>query len=512
MRSGLSRLVAAALAVVVLGACSSGSGGSGSGDGSAAGGAIRVGVSSMPPGLGDPFTGIGAQSVYTWSALFDPLTMVDESGTPQPWLATEWQNIDDTTWEFSLRDDVTFANGEKFDAEAVAATIEYLISETGSTSVVGSELSMLEATEVVDETTIRISTSTPDATLPARLSAVYIVAPDAWAELGPEGFAAAPVGTGPFLATSIDANGMEGEAFEESWRAPAADEFKVTMLADSAARLQALQSGQLDVAIALSPDQIPAIESSGGTVEDSPAPQVMSFAFVQTGEESPVQDQQVRLALNHAVDREAIAESIFGGLARPATQGSTPESFGYNEEITGYEYDPDLARTMLEEAGYGDGLDLKATVTVGSFPGDNEVYQAGADNLSDVGVSLEFETVQFAQWLERYQQSSWTTEMFNQSWNLAPVGDAIRPAMIFSCKKNNPFVCDESITELIDQINAEFDPDTRKGLLEQLAGEYHENPPSLLLIEQVDLNATGQGVEGFTMSSRFIQYEEITLG
>lgn len=509
MRTGLSRLVTVMVAAVALTACSSGSGGDS--ESSEGGGTIRVGVSSMPPGLGDPFTGVGAQSVYTWSALFDPLTMVDDSGKPQPWLATSWENVDENTWEFALRDDVTFANGEDFNAEAVVATIDYLTSEEGSASVVGSELAALEGAEAVDETTVRVTTSEPDATLPARMSAVYIVAPEAWAELGPDGFAAAPVGTGPFLATSIDANGMKAEAFEDSWRAPTADAIEVKMLADAASRLQALQSGQLDVAIALSPDQISAIESSGGTVQDSPAPQVMSFAFVQTEGDSPVKDQRVRVALNHAVDREAIAESIFGGLARPATQGSTPETFGYDDSLEGFEYDPDRAKALLEEAGYGDGLQLKATVTVGSFPGDSEVYQSAAADLAKIGVDLEFETVQFAQWLERYQQNSWTTPMFNQSWNVAPVGDAIRPAMIFSCKKNNPFVCEDSIVKLIDKANAEFDPDAREGVLKELAQEYHKNPPSLFLIEQVDLNATGEGVDGFSMTSRFIQYEDISV-
>src|SRR5690606_36448292 len=109
MRTGLSRLVTDMVAAVALTACSSGSGGDS--ESSEGGGTIRVGVSSMPPGLGDPFTGVGAQTVYTWSALFDPLTMVDDSGKPQPWLATSWENVAENTWEFALRDDVTFANG-----------------------------------------------------------------------------------------------------------------------------------------------------------------------------------------------------------------------------------------------------------------------------------------------------------------------------------------------------------------------------------------------------------------
>lgn len=506
----------AAVAVIALSGCAAGStepGGAAGEDAGQPGGTIRVAVNSLPPGYGNPFTGIGAQSVYTWSALFDPLVMVDADGTPQPWLAETWENVDDLTWSFDIRDGVEFANGEVLDAAAVKSTIDYLVSDEGRTTVVGAELKMLESATVVDEDTLEIRTNVPDAGLPARLSAMYIVAPGAWAELGPDGFAAKPVGTGPFVADGFDANKVTATAFEDSWREPQADAFEVTLIADSAARLQALQSDQVDIAIALSPDQVPAIESAGAAPNATAAPQVMALAFPQTiGDgDRAINDPRVRLALNYAVDRQAIADSVLGGLARAATQGATPESFGYNPEIQGYEYDPDKARALLEEAGYGGGLDLTASVTVGSFPGDSEIWQATQAFLKEVGVNVTFETVQFAQWLERYQQNSWTGDMFNQSWNLAPTGDAIRPAMIFSCFKANPFVCDESTTPIIEQINAEFDVDAREALLHELAEKFHEDPPSLLLVEQVDLNATAANVQGYEMVSRFITYETITV-
>lgn len=483
------------------------------GDEGVDGGTIRVAVNALPPGLGNPFTGIGAQSIYTWSALFDPLVMVDESGVPQPWLATGWENIDPNTWQFDVRDDVSFSDGDMLDAAAVKSTIDYLVSDEGRTSVVGAELKMIEGAEVVDDDTVKITTNTPDAGLPARLSAVYIVGPEAWAELGADGFATAPVGTGPFVIESIDANKATAVANTNSWRAPKADALEVTLLGDSAARLQALQSSQVDLAIALSPDQLDAIEAAGASPNPVPAPQVMALAFTQTiGDgNQPINDPLVRLALNHAVDRQAIADSVLGGLARPATQGATPETFGYNPDVTGYEYDPEKAVELLEEAGYADGLELTGTVTVGSFPGDSEIWQAVQGYLAEVGVTLTFETAQFAQWLEKYQQNSWTSDIFNQSWNVAPTSDAIRPAMIFSCKKANPFVCDEDIVPLIDAINSEFDVDSREKLLHELAVAFHENPPSLLLVEQVDINATADGVAGYEMVSRFIAYEKLTV-
>jgi peptide/nickel transport system substrate-binding protein len=506
-----SRALAGVAVVAVLAACSTSDSDSDAGQAGSPGGTIRVAVSSLPPGQGNPFTGIGAQSVYTWSAIFDPLTMVDDSGKPQPWLATSWSNIDELTWQFKLREGVTFSNGEPFNAEAVKATVDYLISDTGKTSVVGAELKMLAGATVVDEHTVEIKTSAPEAILPARMSTMYIVAPKAWSELGPDGFAAAPVGTGPFAVESITQDRIKAKAFTASWRKPQAEAFEIIKLAESSARVQAIQSNQVDLSIALSPDQVATIESSGAKVQATAAPQVMALGFVQVKEDSPVADVRVRKALNHAVDSEAIAKNLLAGLGRPAVQGATKETFGYNEAITGFKYDPELAKQLLAEAGYADGLTLTATVTVGSFPADSEIFQATADYLSKVGVTLKLETVQFSQWLEHYQNTSWKSEMFNQSWNTAPIGDAIRPALIFSCKKNNPFFCDESLNPLLDEINSEFDTAKREKLLHDLAVRNAENPPSLLLVEQVDLNATGAKVAGYEIKSRFILYEKLTV-
>lgn len=511
-RHGRITLAALAATGTLLAGCSAGSSDSGktSANG-ASGGTIRVGVVNLPPGQGNPYTAIGAPSIYTWSAIFDPLTMVDAKGTPQPHLAESWKNTSPTTWQFTLRKNVTFSDGEKLDAAAVKATVDYLTSEAGKTSVVGSELKMLAGAKVVDDQTVEISTSTADAILPSKLTSMYIVAPDAWKKSGPDGFAAKPVGTGPFTADSFDQSKITLSANAKSWRAPKAAKMEVVKLAESAPRLQALQSKQIDLAIALSPDQAPQAEQSGAKMQISPAPQVSAFAFVQSKSNSPVADKRVRQAMNYAVDKKAIADNLLGGLGKPATQGATPETFGYDPEIKGYEYSPAKAKQLLADAGYADGITLNATVTVGSFPADSEIYQSTADYLSKVGITLKLNTVPFAEWLEKYQANTWPGDMFNQSWNVAPIGDAIRPASIFSCAKVNPFFCDQEATPLIQQINTEFDSTKREALLKQLAKHNFDTAPSLLLVEQVDVNATSANVGGYAAQNRFISYEKMTV-
>ncbi len=503
---------AAAVAAIALNACSPATSGGEeeSSSDAASGGTLRVGVHNLPPGLGNPYTGVGSPGVFTWSAIFDSLTLLDEEGAVQGSLAESWENTSPTTWQFSLREGVEFSNGEAFDAAAVKATVDYLISEAGAASVVGGELDVIAGAEVVDDATVAIETEEPDPVLPARLAAMSVVAPQAWADLGPEGFASAPVGTGSFIVESIDANRVELVAFEESWRAPQVDALELIKLAEPASRVQALQSGQVDMAINLAPDQLPLVEQSGATAHTSPAPQVMSLAFYEQGG-GPVVDARVREALNYAVDKAAMAESLLGGLANPATQGVTPTAFGFNPDLEGFPYDPDRARELLEEAGYGDGLQLVADVVVGTYAADAEIYQATAADLAEVGVDLELRQMPFSQWLELYTTNGWTGDTFGLSWNTAPASDAIRPFVIFSCAKQPAFFCDQEVMPLIDEANNEFDADAREQILFQIGEQMQENPPSLLLVEQVDVNATADNVEGYEAANRVIQYDRMTV-
>lgn len=497
----------AALAAVT--ACGGTTGGDAEQQGES-GGTLRIGVPDLPPGQGNPFTAVGSPSVYTWAAIFDSLTVINAEGETTPALATEWENLDENTWRFTLREDVTFSNGEPLDAEAVVETVDYLLTDEGSATIVGGELTTLESVEAEDDFNVLITTDQPDPILPTRISVMSIVAPQAWADLGPEGYAAEPVGTGPFTVDSLTQNEVRLSANEDSWRAPQVDALTLTRLAEAAPRTQALQSGQIDLAIRVSPDQMETLTGSGFQIETAPA-QIMSLAFRQIDEDSPVADPKVRRALNHAVNRDTMVDSLLGGEGGVPTQGTSSTTFGHNPDLAGFEYDPDLARELLEEAGYGDGIDLTSQIVVGSFAADSEIYQAAAADLAEVGVNLELEQVSFAEWLERYQTDNWDLDLFGLSWNAAPILDASRPYTIFSCLKPSPFFCDEDVAEILEDADTEFDPEVRESMLQDVAEHMQENPPSLLLVEQVDINATSPNVQGYVDDNRLIRYEDITV-
>jgi len=473
---------------------------------------LRVGVWDLPPGKGNPFTGRSVPSVFVWDAVFDPLVRISATGGPEAVLAKSWESVEPTRWRFVLKEGVSFSNGAPVNADAVVATIEYLLTEEGRASSVGGEVRNISGVAKVNDMTVDITTSGPDPVLPNKLGLVFIVEPGAWAELGPEGFADAPVGSGAFKVEGWGTNEARLVANKTSWRAPKIDGMTIVELPERAARLQALLSNQIDVGFGFSPDNIGQIEAAGMKVMASPAPQVMSLAFAtEAHPDSPFNDVRVRKAANLAVNRDVIAEVLLAGLGNGASQAGTPTAFGYDPSLSSYPYDPDQAKKLLAEAGYPDGFSATAHVVVGSFPADSEIYQQAAIDLAAVGIKLELQQIRFPEWLGFFLKNTWPGEMFGSSWNTAPYMDTIRPYTYMTCAKRVPHFCDESMTPLFKATFEEFNPQARRGLLQKLHAKTMEVLPALFLVEQVDVTAMASGVSGLSYKNRSVNYDAVTI-
>ncbi|HSN69895.1 MAG TPA: ABC transporter substrate-binding protein, partial [Steroidobacteraceae bacterium] len=235
---------------------------------------LRVGVTILPPSWGNPYMGNGTPGTIVWYALFDALTRIGANGELEPALATDWEPVGPLAWQFELREGVRFSNGRPCDADAVVATLEWLRSPEGARTVIGNELRGVSAVHAPDAATVLIETSEPDAILPKRLASVMIVEPQAWRELGPDGFARSPIGTGPFVLETWGERDKRSvfRANPDSWRAPQIDTVVFQALPDYAVRLKALLSGEVDVTDT-AVDDLPLIEHRGLTSVSAPAMQ-----------------------------------------------------------------------------------------------------------------------------------------------------------------------------------------------------------------------------------------------
>lgn len=331
----------------------------------------------------DPHKATGAGYNVWLFPVYDRLVHVGPDGTTQPGLATDWQFSDDgLTLTMSLRDGVTFHDGTPFDAEAVKANIER--GQTLETSAVSADLAIFTSVEVVDPLTVALTLAAPNSTAPLVLSerAGAIASPAAFDTLDLQ-----PVGAGMFTVTAFEPSVSATFARYDSYWDPdvvqvAGMEF--TTIADSLQRANALKSGELDATLLDAP-QVSDAESAGLNVDS--ASNYLFFHLQMNRTRAGLDDVRVRQALNYAIDREALAEGLFFGLADPAYQPYPAGSPGYVQAMDAvYSYDPDRAMELLAEAGQED---LTFEIVTLNIPSYVQLAEAVQGQLAVVGVTAE---------------------------------------------------------------------------------------------------------------------------
>ena len=477
-------------------------------------GLVRTASPVPSSSLGNPFAQVDGSS--TRLALFDGLTSLSRDAKLQPALAASWRADSPTTWIFNLRDNVVFHNGEPFTADAVAATLDHLKTPEAAQYFVTRYAATIESVRAIDPLTVAINTYEPDPILPNRLANIIIVAPLAWRELGVDGFAQEPVGTGPFSLIDWGAGNreIELEVFGPSWRkANNVRRVRITVLPDSTTRLQALMSNQIDIAVNLDPDSIPQIESAGFNVMVMPAPHLVTLALRNVGEVSePLKDKRVRQALNYAINKQVMAEEVLYGQVRVASQAVTPEVFGYNPNLTPYEYDPERARGLLNQAGYGSGVALIFGVTAGQTPADTVLYQLVQQDLAAIGVDVTLRLLPFTDLMRRIASGEWgEIDAFSTTLSSAWYGDASQAIERMSCTYPTPFFCEPEMTDLIGESNHEMDRERREALLQTILARFRDLAPVLYLVDYSAITATSPRVSNYRARSNGMLFEEIVL-
>lgn len=296
-----------------------------------------------------------------WMPVYDTLLTWETDGSVSENLVTSWEyNEDNTVLSLELRDDVTFTDGEPFDAEAVRANIEHFLEGAGVNRY---RANAIDSVEVTGDYSADIVLSEPDPTLLADLgSSVGAMASPA--ALGDSSIDLEPVGSGPYTLDSAETVRGEQYVFErnedywdaESW---AYDSIEIRVMEDLNARMNALSSGQVQGARL----DIPLIDQAENADLSVHPNRVDWFGLAildREGEIVPALGElEVRQAINMAFDREGMLESIEQGHGEVSTQIIGQSSPAYDETLDDhYEYDLDAARDLMAEAGYEDGFSV----------------------------------------------------------------------------------------------------------------------------------------------------------
>ncbi len=471
---------------------------------------LRVAVVTFPPGGADPRKSVSVFATYTWSPIYEALTTFGEDGTLMPELATSWERASPTSWEFKLREGVTFSNGKPLVAQDIVDNIMGLKQGDGALQPVARQLESITTARALDTRTVLVETAQPNAILPRELSALFILESEAWRKLGPVEFTRNPVGTGPFkLAKWGDAK-IDYVPNALSWRAPKVKALEIREMAESTGRLQALLTGQADIAIGMGPDELPEIEAAGGLLHKRQPHDVISLSLVvEPGK--PAADVRVRQALNYAVDKVSITKVILQGFSRPATQGAVEGLLGYDPDLKPYPYDPAKAKALLKEAGYEKGFTLDAEVIVSSNAGDGPIYQFVANNLAAVNVKLNLITIPTPQMIRIINQGEWKGDAFSQVFGSWPTFEPLRTLRLHSCLWPKPWYCDQRIMPTFKAAMSAPDLEQRAKLTSEVLRFYHDEATAIMLHEIPLLEGVAKRVKNYAPQKGKLNYETIEL-
>lgn len=339
--------------------------------------------------LHDPIMDSSLTGYSIYYHLFDYLTRLDAEGTPYPSLATEVSSNEDfTEWTFDIRTDTTFHNGEPVTIEDVAYSYNTVLNSPESRNL--GFIRSLETVEIVDEDTLVMHLSAPMSAWENLTTTIPIVPEAVYSELGSEGFAAAPVGSGPYQIVSYTrgADYVIERYPDYAGEEPALDRITFQTVADEDARVNGVASGTLGLT-QIPPSQAESLDgSSSASVISTPSNGVV---YLGTTPQGVLADPKVRQAIWRAIDTEAIVEGILGGRATLNDQLTAPSVQGFVEGWEGPEFDAAEAEALLEEAGYnGEPVTLQYS-TAGWISLGSQVAQAIGQYLTDIGVNVQLE-------------------------------------------------------------------------------------------------------------------------
>ncbi len=471
---------------------------------------LRIALWALPQEGANPLSNSAYPAIMILPAIFDSLTVVEQSGLVKPALAISWRRRDALTWEFQLRPGASFSNGELFTAAAVVNAFEYLATAAGSTTAVARSVAMVAHAQAEEEHVVVLVTKYPSPRLPYEISAVRIPAPQHWHDLGAQQFALDPVGTGPYTPETWGAGEVVMKEFSDSWRRPITPRLHALTLPDETTRLQALLSDSVDVAAALSPENGPLLNGVGAHLIHEASASILGLSYVVT-EDSPLQDARVRRALNFAVNRNAIAVAFYDGVTEPASQVVIPEAFGHDPDLKPYPFDPARASLLLAEAGYETGFDLPIEVTT-SFGGNvAAVYQQVAADLARINIRIELIPMSPATLVQRINAGGWRGMAFSMDYNSSQALGGLRVFKLHSCLRPVPWFCEPDDMPLIEAAEVEDDIERQRTLIRTLDRRYYENPPGLLLHQMVGFVGLGPRIRNYAADFGVIRFDEISL-
>lgn len=411
--------------------------------------------------LGGTRTGIWFTKMV-WDTLIERDT---KTGEYKGELATGWKWVDNKTLELTLRQGVRFHDGEAFGADDVVFTYNTM-SAKESGARFRAIVDWIDTVEKVDAFTVRIHTKTPFPQALEFLSGPMPIYPhEYYAKVGSKGMSNAPVGTGPYKAVDM----KPGEQYtlarndDYNWGSPKSKakigNVIIREIPDTQTQVAELMSGGIDVTADMTPDLVTKLSSVPGVtakMSETLRIFVIGLDAAKRTNNAAVNDVRVRQALNYAIDRDAIVKNLMAGAARALSTPCHPLQFGCAEDAAiKYPYDPEKARALLKEAGFGDGLELTLYAEAPAKEAEAIIGYFAA-----VGVKVNLNRVPYEAYRDAQMSGKAPAFLFN--WGSYSLADAAASISFFFKGGDDDFAQDKDVIEWLKTGDSVTDPEKRK--------------------------------------------------
>ena len=494
-------LVLAAAMALSLAACGGNQENNGSGGGTAGGykntltWAQGADVTSV-----DPHQGKETPAVQVNTQIFDTLVTVDpETNEVVPQIAESWEQTDDQTYVFKIREGIKFHDGSDLTAEDV----KFSLDRARNSAAVSYIVNFIEEVTVDDDHTVTVKTTAPYAPTLRNLAIPFAaIVPKAVVEADENAFIQNPVGSGPYKFVEWNhGDHVTLKAFDDYYAGkPETENLIMKVIPETSQRTIALETGEVDLAYDLAVNDIPKVNSDDKlTVYEIPS--LTCWYVSMNMNKKPFDNPKVREAMSMAIDRQTIIDTINAGSGQTADAIIAPAVFGYYS--TGVkEYNPTKAKELLAEAGYPNGF--STTLWVNDNQSRIEMCQAMQAMLLEVGVQCNLEVLEFGSFISRTTAGDhdlayfgWTTSSGDADYSYYSLEHSTQQG----AAGNRSFLADPDVDKLIEEARSNTNEEERKELYKELAiklDEINNNIP--VYYSSINVGANKK-VEGFVMDA-----------
>jgi ABC-type transport system substrate-binding protein len=442
-------------------------------------------------------------------------TLLDQNpvtGEVRPFLATAWKQINTSTYQFTLRPGVKFHDGTGLTADDVIFSLERGANTTYATST---NFSTFASATAISASVVQVKTNVPDVLFLKKIAAIAILPKAYYTGLGSTdkvraaAFAKKPIGTGPYKFVSYTTEKAVVEKADTTWRHPTLEQVTILLTTDTGTQLNSFLSGDVDYVNLMPVTSLSSLTGAGATIIELVKGNDLG-AFMDSVDKNgkpktgPMGNQQVRQALNYALNKDELVTSVLKGKTVSDDGQLIAKGLpGYSTKVADYPYDLAKAKSMLDAAGYPVGSDGKRfSISMASAfagPGSTRLligeYMQNAITALDVDVKYQALT-DVTQEIGYFYDTQQRPDIYHFGLFTRPFMDAARAYNYFTTSSKTFHMSNARFDTLFDQQQSEFDTTKREAILESMATVLHDEATYLFATNDVWIDAANSKLRG----------------